>query len=102
MDSRNISVSEKIQLLVQALDGSEKTNEALSKCQDPEAMIQVLITASNKMGLSLSREDLISTPPIRDWIWWKNKQALLTLGNGTPRHQQDRFTSKTNFLSRFF
>ena len=29
------------------------------------------------------------TPPIRDWVWWKNKEALLTIGDAKPRYQQD-------------
>ena len=40
-------------------------------------------------SLGLSRQDLKTTPPIRDWIWWKNKEALLTIGDNKPRYQQD-------------
>ena len=28
-------------------------------------------------------------PPIRDWVWWKNKEAVLTIGDDKPRYQQD-------------
>jgi hypothetical protein len=28
----------------------------------------------------LTREQLRNTPPIRDWVWWKNKEALVTIG----------------------
>ena len=21
-----------------------------------------------------------NTPPIRDWVWWKNKEAIVTIG----------------------
>ena len=102
MNSKEISVPDKIELLVKALDGAEQTNEKLSKCKNSEELIAVLISFSNEEGLSLTRQDLISTPPIRDWIWWKNKEALVTLGNGTPRHQQDKSIKNKNFLSRFF
>ncbi len=84
-----MTVKRKVTFLVESLDGAEKTNEALSRCEDGEAMLEVLLGASSKLGLGLTRDDLMKTPPIRDWIWWKNKEALVTLGSGTPRHQQD-------------
>ena len=96
MDSKKLPVIERISLLVEALDGAEKTNEALSRCLDGDSMLDVLLDASSKLGLGLSREDLEKTPPIRDWIWWKNKQSLVTLGDGTLRHQQD-ISSKTRW-----
>ena len=89
MDARTLPLGQRIRLLVEALDGSRKVNEALSRCEDGDAMLDILQGLSLDLGLGLSREDLISTPPIRDWIWWKNKQALVTLGEGTLRHQQD-------------
>jgi hypothetical protein len=52
-------------------------------------MLDVLLDASKKLGLGLSRQDLKTTPPIRDWVWWKNKEALLTIGDSKPRYQQD-------------
>ena len=96
MDPKTLPASEKVKLLVKALDGAEKTNEALSRCENGDAMIDVLLGVSEKLNLGLSREDLTKTPPIRDWIWWKNKQALVTLGKGTLRHQQDS-ASKTRW-----
>ena len=76
-------------LLVKALNGAKRTNEALARCGDGEAMVEVLLAASSRLGLGLTRRDLLETPPIRDWIWWKNKQALLTIGDNLPRYQQD-------------
>ena len=98
MDTRNQPIKERVKLLVNALDGSEKLNEALSRCEDGEAMLKVLLDTSLDLKLGLSRDDLLKTPPIRDWIWWKNKQALVTLGTGTLRHQQDS-SSKTRWDS---
>ena len=98
MDTRNQPIKERVKLLVNALDGSEKLNEALSRCEDGEAMLKVLLETSLDLKLGLSRDDLLKTPPIRDWIWWKNKQALVTVGEGTLRHQQDS-SSKTRWDS---
>ena len=89
MDLKSLPVAAKVKALVKALDGARRTNEALSRCEDGEAMVDVLLNASAKLGLGLSRRDLMETPPIRDWIWWKNKQALLTIGDNRPRYQQD-------------
>jgi hypothetical protein len=58
-------------------------------------MVDVLVDASRKLGLGLTREDLLNTPPIRDWIWWKNKEALLTIGDNVPRYQQDGGQGRT-------
>ena len=98
MDSKELPVSKRISLLVESLDGAEQTNEALSSCKDSESMIVVLLDVSSRLKLGLTRDDLMKYPPIRDWIWWKNKQALVTLGNGTLRHQQDS-SSKTRWDS---
>tara|TARA_Y100001968_G_C19407110_1_gene744279 strand:+ start:1558 stop:1893 length:336 start_codon:yes stop_codon:yes gene_type:complete len=98
MDFKTLSVPERVRLLVESLDGAEKTNEALSQCEDGEGMIEVLIEAANKLNLRLSKDDLMTTPPIRDWIWWKNKEALVTIGTGSLRHQQDS-ASKTRWDS---
>ena len=98
MDMKTLSVAQKVKLLVEALDGAESTNKALSRCVDSESMVEVLLAAASKLELGLTREDLTKTPPIRDWIWWKNKQALITLGQGTLRHQQDS-ASKTRWDS---
>ena len=89
MDLQSLSVGQRIGLLLKALDGAQRTNEALARCSDGEAMLEVLLDASKKLGLGLTRQDLKTTPPIRDWIWWKNKEALLTIGDNKPRYQQD-------------
>ena len=89
IDPRTLPVAQRITLLVKALNGAKRTNEALARCADGEAMLDVLLDASSRLGLGLSREDLTRTPPIRDWIWWKNKEALLTIGDNKPRYQQD-------------
>jgi hypothetical protein len=62
MDPRSLSPFRRVALLVRALDGAKKTN------------------ASQKLKLGLTREELRNTPPIRDWVWWKNKEALVTIG----------------------
>jgi hypothetical protein len=59
-------------------------------------MLDVLLDASAKLGLGLSREQLANTPPIRDWVWWKNKEALLTIGDNKPRYQQDGGQGRRN------
>ncbi|PHX85655.1 MAG: hypothetical protein CK536_09370 [Synechococcus sp. Baikal-G1] len=89
MDLQSLPVGQRIGLLLKALDGAQRTNEALARCSDGEAMLEVLLDASKTLGLGLSRQDLKTTPPIRDWIWWKNKEALLTIGDNKPRYQQD-------------
>jgi hypothetical protein len=89
MDPKSLPVGQRVGLLVRALDGARRTNEALARCNDGEAMLDVLLDASAKLGLGLSREQLRDTPPIRDWVWWKNKEALLTIGDDKPRYQQD-------------
>jgi hypothetical protein len=89
MDPSSRPVAQRVALLVKALNGAKRTNEALARCSDGEAMLEVLLDASRKLSLGLSRRDLLETPPIRDWIWWKNKEALLTIGDNKPRYQQD-------------
>jgi len=89
MNPASLPVSQKVQALVKALNGAKRTNEALARCRDGDEMIEVLVDASRKLGLGLSRQDLLRTPPIRDWIWWENKEALLTIGDNLPRYQQD-------------
>ena len=88
-DLKSLPVGRRVALLVKALDGAKRTNEALAECRDGEAMLDVLLNASAKLGLGLTREELQNTPPIRDWVWWKNKEALLTIGDRRPRYQQD-------------
>ena len=89
IDPRSLPVLQRVRLLVKALDGAKRTNEALAQCSDGEAMLDVLLDASAKLGLGLSRQQLADTPPIRDWVWWKNKEAVLTIGDNKPRYQQD-------------
>jgi hypothetical protein len=89
MDPRALTVSQRVGLLVKALNGAKRTNEALARCSDGEAMLDVLLDASARLGLGLTRRQLADTPPIRDWVWWKNKEALLTIGDNRPRYQQD-------------
>jgi hypothetical protein len=88
-DPRSLPVTQRVALLVRALDGARRTNEALAACQDGEAMLDVLLNASAKLGLGLTRQELQNTPPIRDWVWWKNKEAVFTIGDAKPRYQQD-------------
>ena len=104
MHSRNQPVKERLKLLVESLDGAEKTNETLSECADSEAMLDVLLDFSAKLGLDLTRDELKQNPPIRDWIWWKNKEALVNLGDENLRYQGDS-SGKTRWDSwtiRFF
>ena len=89
VDPRSLPVTRRIDLLVKALNGAVQTNEALARCSNGEEMLDVLLDASARLGLGLSREQLRNTPPIRDWVWWKNKQAVLTIGDNAPRYQQD-------------
>ena len=89
MDPATLPVGQRVALLVKALNGAQRTNEALARCTDGDGMVEVLLDASRKLGLGLTRRDLLATPPIRDWIWWKNKEALLTIGDNKPRYLQD-------------
>jgi hypothetical protein len=89
MDPRRLPRVQRVGLLVKALDGAKRTNEALANCRDGEEMLEVLLEASQRLGLGLTRGDLRDTPPIRDWIWWKNKEAVFTIGDAKPRYQQD-------------
>jgi len=89
MDPSSLPVGQRVALLVKALNGAKRTNEALARCGDGDAMVEVLLDASRRLGLGLTRRELLETPPIRDWIWWKNKEALLTIGDNRPRYQQD-------------
>jgi hypothetical protein len=98
-DPRSLPTTRRISLLVKALNGARRTNEALARCRDGEEMLDVLVDASSRLGLGLDREDLRHTPPIRDWIWWKNKEAVLTIGDNKPRYQQDGGQGKTKYPS---
>jgi len=89
MDLKSLPVSQRVNALVKALNGAQRTNEALARCSNGEEMLDVLLDASAKLGLGLTREQLANTPPIRDWVWWKNKEAVFTIGDNKPRYQQD-------------
>ena len=89
MNPASLSVGQRVTALVKALNGAKRTNEALARCSSGEEMLDVLLDASAKLGLGLTRQQLANTPPIRDWVWWKNKEALLTIGDNKPRYQQD-------------
>ena len=80
VDPRSLPVARRVSLLVNALDGAQRTNEALDACAHGDEMLDVLLGASMKLRLGLTREQLRDTPPIRDWVWWKNKEALVTIG----------------------
>ncbi len=104
MDLRKSPLKERLKILVESLDGAEETNEALSQSIDSEAMLDVLLDFSAKLGLDLTRDELKQNPPIRDWIWWKNKEALVNLGDENLRYQGDS-SGKTRWDSwtiRFF
>ena len=98
MDQQNLSVNEKVKLLVDALDGDQEANDELSNSKDGEQMLDVLMKHSSKMGIELTKDDFLKTPPIRDWIWWKNKDAPLTLGEGILRYQQDSESTNRRFI----
>ena len=88
--------------MVKALDGAEKTNQALATCADGDEMIEILLGASAKLGLGLTRKHLTDTPPIRDWIWFKSNDPLLTVGDSKPRYRQDsEDKKKRKFLGLF-
>lgn len=89
VDLRSLPLSRRIELLVQALDGAEKTNRALATCANGDAMIDILLGASTKLGLGLTQRDLNETPPIRDWIWFKNNDPLVTVGDSKPRYRRE-------------
>ena len=98
MDLKNLPLNERVKLLVDSLDGDTETNNALSSCLDGDSMIDILLGTSSKLGLGLTKEDFLQTPPIRDWIWWKNKDAPLTLGEGVLRYQQDKESQSRRFI----
>ncbi|WP_115017958.1 hypothetical protein [Synechococcus sp. UW140] len=89
MPANQLPVPQQIALLVKALDGAKRTNEALARCRNGDEMVDVLLGAAAKLGLRLTRRDLLETPPIRDWIWFRNNDPLLTVGDRKPRYQQN-------------
>ena len=105
MQPNKLPVPQQIALLVKALDGAKRTNEALANCKNGDEMVEVLLGASAKLGLSVTRRDLLNTPPIRDWIWFRNNDPLLTVGDSKPRYQQNvdrpETTERKKFLGLF-
>ena len=89
MQPNQLPVPQQIALLVRALDGAKRTNEALANCRNGDEMVDILLGASAKLGLSLTRRDLMETPPIRDWIWFKNNDPLVTVGDAKPRYRRE-------------
>ena len=100
LDPRTLPVIKRVDLLVKSLNGAERTNEALARCEDADSMIDVLLGAAAQLELGLTREDLMTTPPIRDWIWWKEKEALITIGETKPRYKEDDRASAENSTGR--
>ena len=98
MNSKPLSVNEKVKLLVDAMDGDKGINDALSNSKNGEDMLDILLETSAKMGLELTKDDFLKTAPIRDWVWWKNKDAPLTLGDGVLRYQQDKNSKNRRFI----
>ena len=104
MNPSSLPVPQRIALLVKALDGAEKTNRALANCSDADAMVEILLGASAKLGLGLTRRDLTETPPIRDWIWFKNNDPLITVGDDKPRYRREQASEpgqRRRFLGLF-
>ena len=106
MQPNQLPVPQQIALLVRALDGAKRTNEALANCRNGDEMVDILLGASAKLGLGLTRRDLMETPPIRDWIWFRNNDPLLTVGDSKPRYQQnverdDEQPQRKKFLGLF-
>ncbi len=89
MGSSSLPIKARIKLLVDSIDGDENINEKLSKCKNSEAMLDILLDVSSQQNLNLTRDDLTQNPPIRDWVWWKNKEALVNLGDDNLRYQGD-------------
>ncbi len=98
MDPKKLPVKDRVKLLVQSLDGAEQTNEAMSICDNSEELLNLLLEVSEKQNLALTKDDLMKTPPIRDWVWYKNGGAILTVGDGTPRYQQDKNSDNRIYL----
>jgi len=87
-DFSGYSVSQKINALVRGIQGHERWNQALARAADAETMLDLLESASQKLGLGLSRRQLAETPPLRDWLWFKKNKPLLTIGDELPRYRQ--------------
>ena len=44
-DPRTLSVGQRVSILVKALDGAKRTNEALANCSNGDQMVEVLLDA---------------------------------------------------------
>ena len=51
MNPSSLPVQQRIALLVQALDGAEKTNKALATCPDGDAMVDILLGGFGQAGV---------------------------------------------------
>ncbi len=87
-DPRTLSVGERVSILVKVLDGAKRTNEALGRIAPTVIRWWRCCWMPRELGAGPHRVELVRTPPIRDWVWWKNKEALLTIGDAKPRYQQ--------------
>jgi hypothetical protein len=87
-DFSEYSVSQKINALVRGIQGHERWNKALANASDAETMLDLLESASVKLGLGLSRRELAETPPLRDWLWFKKNRPFITIGDELPRYRQ--------------
>lgn len=74
------STQQKINALVRGISGHQRWNEALARARDADTMLDLLQQASDRIGLDLTRQQLATTAPIRDWIWFKRNSPLLTIG----------------------
>ena len=88
MDFSKYSVAQKISALVRGIEGDKRWNTALANASSADAMLDLLQSASDKLKLGLTRKDLATTPPLRDWIWFKKNKPLFTIGDELPRYRQ--------------
>lgn len=88
VDFSGYTAAQKISALVRGIEGDKRWNTALAKAPTAEAMLDLLESASNKLKLGLSRQELASTPPLRDWLWFKKNKPLFTIGDELPRYRQ--------------
>ena len=88
MDFSGYTAAQKISALVRGIEGDKRWNTALAKAPTADAMLDLLESASNKLKLGLSRQALASTPPLRDWLWFKKNKPLFTIGDELPRYRQ--------------
>ena len=96
MNLHSLSVNKKIQVLIKSLDGAKKTNQALASCKNGDELVEILLGASTKLQLGLTRHDLTITPPIRDWIWFKDNDPIITVGDNKPRYSRSKEINNKN------